>query len=826
MEKLVIITEKPSAGRNFQAALGGTSGTFEGDTYTIVALRGHILTHETPEKVAYKEHAETIGGFSKIDNIPWDYRHFDFEKRVIPKDMGDYAKNAIAKIKDAINDGYIPVVASDIDALGEGDLLVHEVLSYIGYTGKVYREYHVDETPKSITKALREKKDVTDRNNGYIAGHTRMVMDFLTQQITRVATITMQDKGYSLERPVPAGRLQSTIMHMVGAQIEAIDNYKPSSKFESRYNLDGVLTLTNPDVEQFPDKASWHPGDLPEESRVKETKQVPGTTAPPKALTLTGLGKLMSRQGMSAKQTKELSQKMYDDSVLSYPRTEDNFITPEQFDEMTPQLDTILGLLGVPTDAFTHREPRKTHVKEGGSHGALRPGANIPADIDELDTRYGKGAAKIYKLVAERFTMMYLEDTEWVRHEYETIDTPVPFKGKIRIVTKKGVVDPEEDTKDVAEKLPNTDNKAQVYAHEVKSVKPKSPTEAWLLGQLEKQEVGTAATQMPTVSRLIGKSNKLPLIAGSKASSPLSLSPIGTVGYLVAKEISLGSSESTRYFENVIKDVMKDEKSAEEVYNEFSETLAEDAGKIKNMNVDLDNLGFKKRAKKVEGIWNGENVQIKDSVKGYTFTQEELDKLFNGESVTFTGEGYNGEAKDFTVKLGWMTYKGKSYVGFMDGNYYYATWHDKNVRFKRSYAGYHFTDEECKRLLNDEDFDIPVEDNKGNQKSVNIQLAELPKPNGSGTYIGIKAEWPLKEGQVKGVFKGEEIRFKGSFADHEFTQEEIDRLLNGDRIGFKFTTKKGKESWVEGTLEKQAYKGYTYYGFKADFGNDKKKKAN
>ena len=53
MEKLLIIAEKPSAARNFSAALGGTSGTFEGNPYVIVNLLGHILEHGTPVETAY-----------------------------------------------------------------------------------------------------------------------------------------------------------------------------------------------------------------------------------------------------------------------------------------------------------------------------------------------------------------------------------------------------------------------------------------------------------------------------------------------------------------------------------------------------------------------------------------------------------------------------------------------------------------------------------------------------------------------------------------------------------------------------------------------------
>lgn len=169
MEKLLIIAEKPSAAHNFQEALGGISGTFDGDEYVIVNLVGHILTHETPEKVAYPNHVQTVGPFSNIENLPWKHTYFDFDKKVIAPRTKDTANRVISDIKGYIKNGFIPVIASDVDAMGEGDLLVQEVLTYIGYKGKVYREYHVDETPKSILKSLREKKDVTTRNDGLMA---------------------------------------------------------------------------------------------------------------------------------------------------------------------------------------------------------------------------------------------------------------------------------------------------------------------------------------------------------------------------------------------------------------------------------------------------------------------------------------------------------------------------------------------------------------------------------------------------------------------------------------------------------------------------------
>lgn len=815
MEKLLIIAEKPSAGRNFQKALGGSTGTFEGDPYVVVNLRGHILGHESPEKVARREYAATVGTFSHIENLPWQYTWFDFDKLAISPGAKDFARDVIANIRGYLADGYIPVIASDVDAMGEGDLLVQEVLTFVGYKGKIYREYHVDETPKSITKALHEKKDVTQRNEGLIAATTRMTLDFLTQQLVRVATVTIQESGYRLPRPIPVGRLQSTIVRFVGDQINAIEAYKPSSIWESRYNLDDILTLTNPDVEQFPTKEEWKPGNLPMESGVREVKQTPGRTAPPKALSQTALAKVMSQHGIPTKKTLELAQKMYDDSVMSYPRTEDTFITPEQFTEMLPMVDDIIRLLGLSPEVFTHRTPRKTHVKEGGSHGALRPGVSLPDSLDSLDVKYGNGASAVYKTVAERFLMMFLEDTEWVRHDYETTDTPVPFKGSIRIVTKKGVTDPDEDTKDVVTRLPDGNHKAKLYAHEVKSVKPKKPTEAWILGQLIKTNVGTAATQGSTVARLIGKDNNFPLVAGKKTTDALSLSPIGNVAYQVAKAISLGTPECTRSYEEKIKQVVKGETTQDAVFTEFTKVMDTDAKAIEHLSFDLKGLGFTPISKKVEGVWNGAKVKIPDSCKGYTFTQEELNTLFNGGSVTFEGKDFNGKPVKTSVKLGYVNYKGHQYVGFHDASYCYGVWNGEEIKFKRSFMNYAFTDEDCDRLLAGEDISFTVQGEKGPMQ-VSGKLERQKAPNGA-EYVGIKARFPLREGYVRGMFKGETVTIKGSWSNHKFTDEELKRLFAGETIAINYTQQSGKEDNINGKLEWQIYQGKRFLGFKPQF---------
>lgn len=822
MEKLLIIAEKPSAAGHFKEALGGASGTFEGDQYTIVNLYGHVLALENqPEKTAYPQYKEMVGGFSNLENLPWDYKWFDFDKKVPHgQDVGNI-RNLLADIKGYLANGYIPVIACDVDGMGEGDLLANAVLVYLGYKGKIYREYHVDETPASFLKALRNKKDVTDRNDGLTKAVTRSTLDFLTQQLVRVATVTIQTKGYRLPRPVPVGRLQSTIMSIVGDQIKALAEYVPSSVWESRYNLDDILILSSPEVPQFATKESWDSGDLPMQAKVKEVKATPGRTAPPKALSITALGKIMAGKGISSKKTMAICQKLYDDAVITYPRTEDNFVTPEQFKESLRTLDTIIHLMGMDPAVFTHREPRKTHVKEGGSHGALRPGVNIPKDIAELDGRYGTGASAIYRTITERFLMMFLEDTEWVRHDYETEGVTPVFKGSIRVITRKGVTDPDEDSDDIKATLPDLNHLAKLYPHEVKSVAPHKPTESWLLGQLIKYDVGTPSTQMQTVGRMIGKDGKFPINSGKKSSDPLSLTPIGMVGYQVAKGISLGTPECTRRYEKMLGDVVSEKLTQDTCYQQFTQTLKKDIEAIYKMSFNFDSLGFEKIAEKAIGTWNGEMVKIAASYSGHRFTQDELDSLFAGETITFEGKDFNKNPISVSVKLARMTYEGKPYVGFQDAAYCYGTFDGKEIKFKRTFMGYTFSEAECNSLLSGGTLTFTGIGKDGTKQELKGRL-EKQKTSSGATFYGIKAEFPLREGYVRGIFKGASATIKGSWSDHVFTEDEIRRLFAGETISITYTSKKdGKPAQASGKLEYQTYQGRKFLGFKADFGGSR-----
>ena len=68
---IVILTEKPSAARNFAKALGGSGGTYNGEKHLIVSARGHLLAYSTDmNKQVPEELAEKYRKWS-MENLMW-----------------------------------------------------------------------------------------------------------------------------------------------------------------------------------------------------------------------------------------------------------------------------------------------------------------------------------------------------------------------------------------------------------------------------------------------------------------------------------------------------------------------------------------------------------------------------------------------------------------------------------------------------------------------------------------------------------------------------------------------------------------------------------
>lgn len=812
MENLLIICEKNSAAKNFEKALGGMSGSFEGDNYQIVHLSGHVLKLPEPKKTARTEYAKFIGDFRNVQSAPWKFDYFDFDNYVpIGSDKADkYIKNC----SDYLSKGYIPVIATDLDSFCEGDLIGYEVLRYLNYRGKIYREFHADESPNSIIKALKNKKPITMGYTNFNVGRARQASDYVTQCLTRVATYEVMQQGYTIGRSIPFGRLKSAVLSFIGSQQDAIRNYKPSTMYEFRYKLDD-LVLKMKDAEQFKtvEEMEQFASQFPMDTKVKKVQEIPGTTPPPKLLNIDKLGSIFTNKGVSITEVRETAQVLYDNSILSYPRTEENVISMEDFKVITPHIDKYINLLGLHGALFTHREPRKTHVVDATSHGGLRPGVVIPKSLDDLK-QYGKIAVEMYKIVTEEFLKMYLEDTEWIRYEFVT-ETKPEFKGSVRIITKQGVLNPDDNVKDVVSTLPNLSKLAVGYPHEVKSVKPKTPTIAWTLDQLKKYDIGTPATRLTTLEGMIGNEAK-PLMLESKR---LVLSKVGLLGYEAAKETIIGSPEGTKELQNLLFSLGKNEKTMDEVFYSFEEMLASDINVLRNKIYSLEQYGFV--SDRVAINWLGKDITIKRKCGTYEYTPEDLEKLSRGEEISFKTKDSNNVEFNVTGKIDTKISKktNKPYTEFI-GKYERAdkvkgVWNGREISFKKTWRDYEFTQSELDKLFKGEKIVITLSD--GQRVEGALKDAEYK----GYAYVAFDGKYVRDESKrYKGIWNGREVDIPRKWSTYEFSDEELKRLVDGELITINYRNKYGYTNPLKGRLEEQEYNSTKFVGFKPIF--DKK----
>lgn len=704
MTKVAILAEKPSQMRNF-AKNFGTSGvrtTYKGVDIILTHALGHLYQYDTRDitKMVPANRASKYKSWD-LENLPWRADDFDWTKLVARGDV----KDVLQKLKTAFSEADEICIMTDVDPTGEGQVLAWEVIDKLGFSRKkVSRAYFSDETDKAqVLKAFENRVVLKpmEQDPEWKMGVFRQRWDFMSMQFSRI-TRALGDGRSNL----PQGRLKSAIIRIIGDRLAEIKAYKKIPSYQVKFKDANGNVFTNPNVEQY--KAS---GDVPISQFGTGTVQIAGTsmkkTAPPALLTLSFLASALEQKGYQTDEVLATYQKMYQSGYVTYPRTEDKFVTPDQFDQMLPLVDKIANLVGVAPAQLTHRSPRKSHVKTGGVHGANRPGKNVPKNLQEL-SQFGSSAIDIYVLLARNYLAMLAPDYEYEAQKANLKEYP-DFVSSLSIPKKAGwkaiysdvsADDEEESTKSFA-------RVAEPFVHEGFPPKPSQPTTKWLMQQLakgskantgKKQEqvmkrteqilavlnqngvkiessgIGTGATQASTYSDLTkakkvkGKVTTKPMIKAVKGK--LQLTDHGQMSYALLPDTVIGSLELTElvYAEMaaIKAGLLRIDTCLDEieyfVRHDLKVMQANSVEMRKNLKIEVTEMVEKE---KEVMQFEGKDWKVSREWGGHRFTDEEWAKLKKGETIEVeliskkTGNPYT-----ITGKIAKQEYKGHAYYGF------------------------------------------------------------------------------------------------------------------------------------------------------------------
>lgn len=732
-----ILTEKPSAARNFAAALGGARGTYNGEDYVIVAARGHLYEFVDPSAMVPADRSEHYRSWN-LANLPWDISEMSWARQ--PQRGVKPTVDTIAKALRACDE---IVIATDVDPTGEGQAIAWNILDELNLHGKkVSRMNFTDEAAASLQKAFKARSVLPPMTQDpeYKKADFRTKFDLLTMQFTRIATASAAQQAVLRQ-----GRLKSAMVLLVGEQLKAHNDYKKIPVYQNRFRDENGVLYVNPEEAKYATEA-----EVPRSysaSPVVVDSKTDKRTAPRRLLDLAALSSRLSGKGVKADQVLAVYQKMYEDQVVSYPRTEDKTITTEQFNELLPHVDKIAAVVGVDTGLLTVRTPRRTHVKDSGAHGANRPGTNVPASLDALANKYGPVARFIYEELARSYLAMLAEDYVYEAQEGHVEKYP-DFKGRAAVPKSLGWKQVFKDGDDVDEDESSSGlgTNADPIVYEIIPPRPEHPSMKWLMKQLEKRDVGTGATRTSTyaeVTKAQSKTNKYPLLHESRGK--ITMTEFGEMSYRLLPGTRIGDLGVTEFVYGKMREIAEGKTTADAELAIVAEWVREDIETMRNnaagMRKELGLTEQTQQKEKFQGTWSetGEVVKFSREWSGVRFTDQQCQDLLAGKEIEFEATSRAGKPYQAKGKLAAQVFKrddGKEYpfIGFKPDFGPKTDASGKPVP-PSSFLGVSFTDEQLKKLADGEKvYAEGFTSKKGNKFDATVSFGPNPK---RGNQVGM-----------------------------------------------------------------------------------------
>ena len=344
MSKKLIIAEKPSLGRAIATALNvkkftgeKSNGYYENDKYYITWCFGHLFK------------LKDIVDYEGLANITWENIELPFLPNPFElkynsgrtEEEGEGIKKQVEIIKELVFKEDIEEVVHCGDAGREGQVIVDEVLEYIGNKKKVTRLWLPEQTEDTIQKQIMNCKENDTYNNLSNEGLTRIYMDwFLGINLSVFLSVKAKTK-------LNVGRVVIPIVKYIYDREQAIKNFKVEKYFqlESKTEKENIKIplilrkekfLNKEEAEKVAQELNNNKGKVISIEK-KEVKKYPKK--------LFSLGKLQSELSKNHKINFERSlkiiQKLYEEGYVTYPRTNTEYLAEEEKEKIKSLINLI-----------------------------------------------------------------------------------------------------------------------------------------------------------------------------------------------------------------------------------------------------------------------------------------------------------------------------------------------------------------------------------------------------------------------------------------------------------------------------------------------------
>ena len=511
----LVIAEKPSVAQSIAAVLGATQrkdGYLEGNEYLVSWCVGHLVELAQPE--SYKE-AWKKWSYESLPIIPQEWQH----------EVKSDTKAQYQILKKLMHDDRVDAVVCATDAGREGELIFRLTYNMAGCRKPMKRLWISSMEESAIRDGFHNLRPGSDYDNLYHSALCRQEADWLVGiNGTRLFTVLYGGKALKV------GRVQTPTLAMLVDRESKIMNFKKEAYYMAHImgnGLDAVSEHISDKTEAERIAGACENGQALVTSVVKEEKWV----APPKLYDLTTLQRDANRLfGFTAKQTLEYTQSLYEKKLVTYPRTDSQYLSNDMEGTAKNVIEAIFNsLLFEQNVMFNPDIKRILNSKKVTDHHAIIPTMEIiKQDLKAIP----ESEMKILSLCANRLLCATGEKHIYNSTKAEITCNNIVFKVSGKEVWKNGWKEFEdffknsyktaEDKSDAEEekKLPELCEGMTIAVEQTKvsehfTQPPKHYTEDSLLSameragaedmgdEVERKGLGTPATRADIIEKLV-----------------------------------------------------------------------------------------------------------------------------------------------------------------------------------------------------------------------------------------------------------------------------------------------------------------------------------
>ena len=358
MARFLVIAEKPSVAQSYAKNLSAykkQDGYMEGENCLVSWCLGHLAEYARPE-----EYDERYAKW-QFDDLP-----------IIPEkwklQVSADKKKQFSVLKDLMNREDIEYLVNGCDAGREGELIFQRVYDLSGCRKPVRRLWIISMEDEAIRNGFHEMKDAGFYSNLCMAAVCRAQADWL---IGMNATRAYTTKYY---KKLVVGRVQTPTLAMLTERQDRIEHFQKETFYRVELT-DGKLVAVSENITNKADAELLAALCDGSEAIITELKREQKKVSPPKLYDLTSLQREANRYfGFTAKKTLDLLQELYEEKLVTYPRTDSRFVTEEMIgtvEELAGKMPLMLPF--VEYGQLGHNIKRVVNNAKVSDHHAILP---------------------------------------------------------------------------------------------------------------------------------------------------------------------------------------------------------------------------------------------------------------------------------------------------------------------------------------------------------------------------------------------------------------------------------------------------------------------